>query len=322
MIGPWLHGGDGTTPVGQMVFPSATDPRAQEYYAKWQKGVFQDDWDDWAALPAVRVYHMGAPAGTEWRSYPTWPPPAIEYPLYLYHNGRPGPGNGSLLSGVIPRAGQVSFTSDPDNPCPTLGGTNNLVSCVPELRPDGTCGPYDQRQIEGRDGRDVLVFTSGTSGAWIVGRIHADVWIQTELPDVDVFVRVTDVYPNGKSMLIAQGIQRARYRNATCPDLLNGDPVLVRVDLWSTALVIPVGHRIRVIVSASAGASLNSPPGTSPLYEINPQNGDEYIGAHPNRTGTINVLFGGQYASALYIPVPTGQTLPPDRRPNTHPCAP
>jgi uncharacterized protein len=214
----------------------------------------------------------------------------------------------------------VAFTSNPSNPCPTLGGTNNLISCVPELRPDGTCGVYDQRQIEARS--DVVVFTSLGGDAWIVGRIHADVWIQTTLPDVDVFVRMTDVYPSpdNRSMLMAQGIQRARYRNGACPLPLNlTQPTLVRVDLGSTALAVPANHKVRVIVSAQAGPSFGS--SQYPLYSINPQNGDEYIGAHPNMTGSINVLFGGTHASALYIPVPTPQaTPPPDRRPNTTPC--
>jgi uncharacterized protein len=313
MIGPWIHGGNGTTPVGQLTFPSATPADAlwPAYDSAWKQGVFQNNWTAWNALPAVNVYLMGASPGTEWRTYATWPPPAIEYPLYFASGG-------SLSSNFRPRVGgQVAFTSNPDDPCPTRGGTNNLVSCDPRVRPDGTCGPYDQRPIEARS--DVVVFTSGTSGGVIVGRIHAEVWIKTDLPDLDVFVRMTDVYPDGRSMLMAQGIQRARYRNGTCPQLLvPNEPRLVRVDLSSTALVVPAGHKVRVIVSASAGPSLGS--SAYPLYDVNPQNGDEYIGMHPNRAGSINVLFGGDHASALVIPVPTGQTLPPDRRPNTEPC--
>jgi predicted acyl esterase len=212
----------------------------------------------------------------------------------------------------------VTFTSNPDFPCPTLGGTNNLISCT-EL--GGTCGPYDQREIEARS--DVLVFTSLPGTAWIVGRIYADVWIQTDLPDVDVFVRMTDVSPDGNSRLMAQGIQRARYRNGVCPQPLDlTQPKKIRVDLGSTALVLPgnpANHKLRVIVSAAAGASYHS-LGLPPLYDINPQNGDEISGLHPNRAGSITVRFGTDYPSALVIPVPTGQTLPPDRRPNTTPC--
>ncbi len=309
-------GGHGGGPVGQGTpFPNTTDPRTSEYNTDWLNGVDHGNWAAWDALPAVRVYLMNASRGSEWTSYDKWPPPGIEYPLYF--------ASGDTLSNSIPAVdGQVTFTSDPNNPCPTLGGTNNLISCVPCLRPNGTCGSYDQRSIEGRS--DVLVFTSLAGTALIVGRIHADVWIQTALPDVDVFVRMTDVYPpdathrNERSMLMAQGIQRARYRNGACPQPLpSNTPTLVRVDLSSTALGVPAGHKIRVIVSAAAGPSAGS---TYPLYSINPQNGDEYVGPHPNQSGPITVLFERGHYSALFIPVPTGTVSPPDRRPNTTPC--
>jgi predicted acyl esterase len=320
VIGPWGHGvGNGT--VGELQLPAATDPNypPSTYDTAWQDAMFQNQWTAWNNLPPVRVYVINK--NPPWTTYNTWPPPGYEYPLYFNHNGRPGPGNGSLKSdNPPPAAGSVSFTSNPSSPCPTLGGTNNLISCVPCVRPDGTCGSYDQRPIESHDRSDALVFTGGLGGGGMVGRIHADVWIQTTLPDVDVFVRMTDVYPDGKSMLMAQGIQRARYRNGVCPQPLpSNTPTLVRVDLGSTALVLPADHRLRVIVSAAAGPS-NGGVSTYPLYSINPQNGDEYVGTHPNSNGTINVLFGGTYASALYIPVLTGTNPPPDRRPNTTPC--
>jgi putative CocE/NonD family hydrolase len=281
---------------------TTADALLPAYDSAWRAGVFEDNWTAWDALPAAKVYLMGASPGTEWRTYDTWPPPAVEVPLYFTAT--------RALSGDHEKvAGQFAFTADPDHPCPTLGGTNNLMSCVPSS--GGTCGPYDQRSIEARS--DVVVFTSAPlpAGGTIVGRSHADVWIATDLPDVDVFVRMTDVYPDGRSMLMAQGIQRARYRNGTCADpLVANQPALVRVDLSSTALVFGAGHSVRMIVSASAGS----------LYTVNPQNGDEYTGAHPNRSGSVQVLVGPGHESALVVPVPGGQNPPPDERPVTEAC--
>jgi predicted acyl esterase len=167
-----------------------------------------------------------------------------------------------------------------------------------------------------------VVFTSNENplqGAAIVGRMYADVWIETSLPDFDVFVRMTDVYPDGTSMLMAQGIQRARYRNGVCPQVPfpQNTATKVRVDLGSTALKLSTGHKLRVIVSASAGPNH---AGGAPLYSVNPQNEDEYTGAHPNVTGSIKVLAGTGQASVLVLPVPTPGPTPPDRRPNTTPC--
>ena len=190
VIGPWTHGGEGSPPVGQIQFPSPapSNPSLSDYDAKWKKGVLENNWTEWNALPAVKVYLMNAPQGTEWTTYTTWPPPAVEVPFYFTLT--------RALSRTPQRVnGQLPFTSDPSHPCPTLGGTNNLTSCAePSPVP---CGPWDQRPIEARS--DVVVFTSGPdplgNGGPIVGRIYADVWIATDLPDVDVFVRMTDVYP-------------------------------------------------------------------------------------------------------------------------------
>jgi predicted acyl esterase len=304
IIGPWIHGGTQTTSVGELSFPSSplpSSPYGNMINDAWQTGVFTGDFTAWNALPTVMVYVMGPTdqtgVGNDWETYTSWPPPATQLPLYFESDHSIGVLSSSTSS--------LSFTSNPSAPTPTRCGTNNLLSCV-----NGTCGPCDQKSIEGRS--DLLVFTTGVNAAAgkMIGRIHADLWITTDLPDVDLFVRMTDVYPDGRSMLMAQGIQRARYRNGTCPQLLQpGVPALVRVDLSSTALVLGAGHKLRVIVSASA----------DPLYAVNPQNGDDYVGAHPTRTGAINILTGGSTASSIVVPV-AGAGTPPDERPVTVSC--
>jgi predicted acyl esterase len=324
VIGPWGHG-EATIGDGYLTFPSsgAGNAGVQQgglYDAAWKKGVFQGIWTDWNALPPVKVYLMNAPAGGEWKTYTTWPPPSAEVTFYFT--------SGHGLSGLHQPSGQLPFTSNPSSPCPTLGGTNNLTSCTyPSPAPSPLpspipCGSWDQRPIEGRS--DVVVFTSATVAGTIVGRIHADVWVKTDLPDVDVFVRMTDVFPDGHSMLMAQGIQRARYRNGACPQLLvPNQATLVPVDLGSTAWVVNSGHKLRVIVSASAGPNEAGVPAFPARggYSVNPQNGQEYIGLpNANRTGSINVLVGGDrvggfHESALFVPQPIPNSTPPDRRP-------
>ncbi|HZS17761.1 MAG TPA: CocE/NonD family hydrolase [Candidatus Udaeobacter sp.] len=316
VIGPWIHtgvtGGD-----GYLAFPSPTptNPSLLDYDSAWKQCVFgagPTPCAAWGQLKAVKVYRINATPGTEWTTYDTWPPPSKEVKFYFTSTHG--------LSGDPPRVnGQQSFMSDPANPCPTLGGTNNLNSCispspVPSPMP---CGSFDQRPIENRQVTpgDVVVFTSDSlpNGGTVVGRIHADIYIKTSLPDVDVFVRMTDVFPDGHSMLMAQGIQRARYRNGACPQLLTNQATLIPVDLSSTAWVLQPGHKLRVIVSASAGPNH---PGGDPIYSVNPQNGDEYIGlGHLPRVGTINVLVGPSQQSVLFVPQPLPMSTPPDRRP-------
>jgi predicted acyl esterase len=315
VIGPWGHGAVSTVCQAPLSCPSSSTNDAGvnpggTYDTAWKNcvlGLGPSPCAAWNVLPAVKVYVMNA--GNPWATYTTWPPPAQEKTFYFTA--------GHGLSNTAPPSGSAPpFTSDPSNPCPTLGGINNLISCGT----GGTCGPYDQSPIE-TSRSDLAIFTSGQdplgTANTIVGRMYADVWIQTPLRDVDVFVRMTDVFPDGHSMLMAQGIQRARYRNGgACPilPLVLTSPTRVRVDLGSTAFVLGTHHKLRVIISASAGPSL----GTSldPLYSVNPQNGDEYIGPTNTPTpGPITVLVGQGQASALVVPQATPGSTPPDHRP-------
>ena len=62
-----------------------------------------------------------------------------------------------------------------------------------------------------------------------------------------------DVYPNGRSLILTEGILRARYRHSfTEPELLEpGEIYELRLNLWVTANVFLPGHRLRLEVSSS-----------------------------------------------------------------------
>ena len=68
--------------------------------------------------------------------------------------------------------------------------------------------------VEGR--QDVLVFTTPelTAPLEITGRISAKLWISSSARDTDFTAKLCDVYPDGRSMLIADGILRTRFRES------------------------------------------------------------------------------------------------------------
>jgi putative CocE/NonD family hydrolase len=164
---------------------------------------------------------------------------------------------------------------------------------------------HDQRPIEARD--DVLAFTSAPLAAplTVMGRLLAHVWVRPDTPDLDLAVRLTDVYPDGRSMLIADGIQRARMR---CGDdrecfLIPGEPAELVVDLWSTAYVFNAGHRVRIDVSGS----------NFPRFEVNPNDGGDLGAPGPGTVAHPDILLGADYPSRIDLPVP-GLPRPPSRR--------
>ena len=114
---------------------------------------------------------------------------------------------------------------------------------------------------------DVLVFTAPafTEPAAVVGHMTATLWVSTDRNDTDFAVRVTDVYPDGRSILLQDGIVRVRWRNGGLePELATpGQVYEVTINLWRTAYVFEPGHAFRATVSSS----------NHPRFQRNPNNG-------------------------------------------------
>ena len=75
-------------------------------------------------------------------------------------------------------------------------------------------GPRDQRSIEGRP--DVLVFSTRilAEPLEVTGMIKAVLQVKSNVYDTDFAVKLTDVYPDGRSILICDGIRRAALRES------------------------------------------------------------------------------------------------------------
>jgi hypothetical protein len=78
-------------------------------------------------------------------------------------------------------------------------------------------------------------------------------FVSSDCPDTDFTVKLTDVYPDGRSMFITDGILRMRNRNSQeYWELIEpGSIYEINVDLWSTSYIWNAGHQIRVEVSSS-----------------------------------------------------------------------
>ncbi|MGB9607549.1 MAG: CocE/NonD family hydrolase, partial [bacterium] len=198
IMGPWTHSVFSER-AGELTFPNAKNPPTT-YYDAWKwfdhylKGV--DNGVD--REPAVTYYVMGdlsdpkAP-GNEWRTADSWPPVRAEYtPLYLHPDKK-------LIWNKPSIGGKLSYTYDPKNPVPTIGGYQLTIPA----------GPMDQRKIEERP--DVLVFTSEPlrEPLEVTGRVKAIIWASSDAPDTDFLARLCDVYPDGRSYNICEGIIRA-----------------------------------------------------------------------------------------------------------------
>ncbi|MFX0084661.1 MAG: CocE/NonD family hydrolase [Candidatus Hodarchaeota archaeon] len=293
IMGPFTHGfpRDGTH--GELTFPTKRFSTASLYF-DWETKLFDHvllgkDFD-WTGN-RVAYYMMGdiednSEDINDYRFATDWPIPGYEDVFwYLTDTSSLQIGN----NGIKDR--NFSYIFDPRDPVPTLGGTNLVIAN----------GPYDQSILEDRD--DILLFETPplTEKVEIVGRMWAHLWVMSNCSNTDFTVKITDVYPDGRSMLITDGIINAIRRNGfniDAPALNSSGPTEVIIDLWSTAYQFNVGHKIRIAISSS----------NYPRFAINPNTGasqELYSYQYLNRFIANNtILVGPSFPSYLIFPKP------------------
>jgi hypothetical protein len=126
----------------------------------------------------------------------------------------------------------------------------------PTLRADLDQGPYDQAPlVESRN--DVLVFTTDafTQNVVLKGKPSVHLKVASDKTDTDFCVRLTDVYPDGRSMLVSDGVMRMRFRNGTdATDTAAMVPNQIYdcvIDLPNTSITFLAGHKLRVDITSS-----------------------------------------------------------------------
>jgi len=155
----------------------------------------------------------------------------------------------------------LTFVYDPNNPSPTIGG------CT--LRNDLDQGPYDQTtKVENRG--DILVFSTPTLSKNVVlkGKVKVKLKVGSDKLDTDFSIRLTDVYPDGKSMLLNDQIFRMRFRNgfalSNVQMMSPGQVYDCVIEMPTTCITFLAGHKIRIDVSSS----------NYPKYNRNMNNGN------------------------------------------------
>ncbi|MDH3680220.1 MAG: CocE/NonD family hydrolase [Acidimicrobiia bacterium] len=247
IIGPWAHLLPYSVPssrgAGDIDFgPDALidlNETLLRWFDHWLKDVDNGIMDE----PPVTVFTLGE---NRWQSLADWPPPTMrEVRWFLHSQSGANSVNGDGVLSMVPPGSEPpdTFTYDPADPVPTLGGNNLIIDM----------GVRDQRPVEER--RDVLVFTSDPvdQPLEITGPVIVELWASSSAADTDFTAKLVDVHPDGYAMNLLDGMIRARYReSASDPVLLEpGTPYRFRIDLWATSTVFLPGHRIRLEISSS-----------------------------------------------------------------------
>jgi len=262
-VGPWGHSTWNSRYQGDLVYPANAEMNEADFwfmmfnwYNHWIK--------DTTVQTGLRVkyYLMGDcddPDTTRWNHWvetDAWPPPGAQSRDYFFTAS-------GVLDTVPPIASAAydSFTYDPSDPSPTYGGREYIGL-------SHGYGPINQNPVEGRP--DVLIYSTPilTRSLTVAGKLICRLYAASDRFDTDWSIRVTDVYPDGRSILVTDNILMARHRHGFDREdsLIPGQPDTFDIDVWSTAHVFNAGHRVRVIVSSS----------NYPRFEKNPNTGAHF----------------------------------------------
>ncbi|MDD2635007.1 MAG: CocE/NonD family hydrolase [Bacteroidales bacterium] len=245
LLGPWAHGGFGATQVGtstqgELEFPEAADwsnDKANEFFSFYLLGA-EIDW--LGQNPKYKYFQMG---DMEWKGSEVWPPAGLVSKKYYLNDV-------NMLSETAPVSSDShsQIVYDPRDPSPTVG------SCT--LTEELGQGPYDQAPVvESRD--DILVFSSEILAESVkhTGNVKVKLFVSSDRLDTDFAIRLCDVYPDDRSMILRDNIFRMRFRDGfTINDttlMHDGEIYEIEIELANTSHTFLPGHRIRVDISSS-----------------------------------------------------------------------
>ncbi len=254
-----------------------------DYYLKGERNDTLDD------MPRVQYYTMGENA---WNSSESWPPAeAASLTLYFDSAGSANSlfGDGVLRDATADGAPTDTFTYDPMNPVPALGGG---VCCNADAALGGS---FDQRGIEAR--ADVLVYTTEVleDDIEVTGSVRATLFVSSDAKDTDFTVKLVDVHPDGTAYNVDDTIFRARYRDGYDKQVFmrEGEVYELNPTPMSTSYQFKAGHRIRVEVASSK----------FPQYMRNLNTGGNNYDETEGVVATNSLHHSTQYPSKIVLPV-------------------
>ena len=217
--------------------------------------------------------------GNYYKVTDTWPVPHTPTPYYFHADG-------SLSTAKpVERDAALNYAYDPKNPAPTVGITYMLQS-----------GPHDQRPL--KDRQDILRFITGPLGAplEITGKILADLYVSTDVPDTEFVVKLIDIHPDGYEMLIREsaifGRSAEEFHGRPAP-LEKAKVYQLKLDLRSTAIVLASGHRLGVLVTSSS----------KPEYEVHPNTFEPVLSYDKSPVAHQTIHLSAAHPSAIILPI-------------------
>ena len=268
IIGPWCHAETVVMPNGYKDgnYRLASIAPSIDWYDKHLKGINVKE------TSPVKLFVMGI---NEWRYENEFPLKRTKYTTYYLSSTTNT--NENLLSTMLPdKNGNKTYFYDPKNPIPSLGG----------VVLGDNAGAMRQEEIEKR--KDVLVYTTGIlkNDLEVTGKIKLILHVSSDVKNTDFVAKIIDVFPDGRSFNISEGITRDSYPGK---DSIKE----VSIELNPTSNVFLKGHRMHLEIMSS----------NYPRYSLNYNTGGNNFIETKGIIAEQKIYWGKIFSSQLILPI-------------------
>jgi predicted acyl esterase len=294
---------------------------------------------DFEQIPNIRFFVPGpvndgealnSDVGNYWTSSESFPLSVgvRDYTLYFHHNGS--------LDTLVPNTVEpvLSYNHNPNNPVQTVGGGNlgietpqgDRYSAGPMNYADTAFAPYTMDRL------DVLRFETSIiqDSLCIIGIPIAKIYASSNPQsgpigptDTDFFVRILDVYPDGREYFVVEGAVNARARDyskqlATGQEDINipytnitaGHIYEFEFRMLPIAYTFGHNHKIKILISSSNypryQSNANVPIEQGDFFRRNPNDGLNYSYnsiSYPPRIARQDIYFTPTQSSQITLPL-------------------
>ncbi len=283
ILGPWVHGVSGMTNrtekghAGERVFGAVAGIDYDGEILRFMDRYLKGDTTALRQVPRFRVFVMGE---NRWRESDQWPLPGTRDSALFLSEQR---GTAGRLDWTrARRAGKRTILSDPGNP---------VVDPYAE-----ESGAHNYWNLGEQPGTTIFETDQLDRDLRVVGQIQAELYVDTDAPDLDLWVKVLDVAPDGTAwnvMSAGLDVQRLSYAGGGRRSQPAAGPRRVVLDNLRTGNLFRRGHRLRIVVMTSF----------MPTFSRNLQTGALETESAEMRPARLTILSGPDHPSRLVLPV-------------------
>jgi putative CocE/NonD family hydrolase len=264
---------------------------AHRWFDYWLKGIENGIMDE----PSIYYYTIGLGKESAWQSSEQWPLPGVEQTYFYFDEGKSG-----SVSSI--NDGFLGINEPTDSEVHDAYRVEYSTTSGEHSRWGAVLSDSNYPNMREND-ENALTYTTPPLETMVevTGHPIVHLWLETDVPDLDIFVYLEEVDRKGNSTYITEGNLRASHRlmssspyeNLGLPfhnhfesdlkPILAGEPFELVFDLLPTSYLFQDGNRIRITVAFADAGNFDTPRLDPPP--------------------TLKLLCGSDYPSYVELPV-------------------